>query len=72
MAHQWAKLARIARDRFRRKLQFAGVLTQHHLGCACGYLPDQAHEELVRALAIHVGDDAPAVPATLTNIRAAG
>jgi hypothetical protein len=72
MAHEWAKLARIAHDRFRRKLQFAGVLTQHQLGCACGYLPDQAHKELVRALAIHVGDDAPAVPATLTNIRAAG
>ncbi len=72
MARQWAWLAKIARSRFRRPVRFAGVMTQHQDGCRCSLRPQQAHALLVRELAVSVGDDAPAVPATITNIRAAG
>jgi len=70
MAKQWAELAHIARHRYHRPVQFAGVLTtrtsRNH-----GMKPRDAHKTLVRALATRVGRDAAQVPATLTNIRAA-
>lgn len=68
MAHQWAELARIANDRYKKPVRFAGVMTQHHARFSMA--PADAHQMLVRALAEHVGGDAPAVPANLTNISA--
>jgi acyl-CoA hydrolase len=66
MAHQWATLAKITTHRYRRPVRFAGVMTQHHARFSLA--PVDAHEALVRALADHVGDAAPAVPQNLTNI----
>jgi hypothetical protein len=68
MAHQWAFLAQIARARYKRPVRFAGVMTQHH--ARFSMKPVDAHRALVRALAAHVGKDAPDVPRLLTNITA--
>jgi hypothetical protein len=69
MAQQWAELAHIAKHRYHRPLQFAGVMTTHTSGR--GMKPRDAHSSLVRALAGRVGSGAPEVPPTLTNIRSA-
>jgi hypothetical protein len=70
MATQWAELAHIARHRYHRPVQFAGVLTtrtsRNH-----GMKPRDAHRTLRRALASRAGRDAALLPATLTNIRSA-
>jgi hypothetical protein len=50
MARQWAELARIARRRYHRPVQFAGVMTQGRGSCACGLRPHAAHRVLARAL----------------------
>jgi hypothetical protein len=70
MAQQWADLAHIAKRRYNRPVQFAGVMTTHTARNR-GMKPRDAHKILVRALASTVGDSAPDVPATLTNIVAA-
>jgi hypothetical protein len=70
MARQWAELTHIARKTYKRPVVFAGVMTQHRAGT--GWMkPHDAHKTLVRELARTVGTNAPDVPATLTNIRAA-
>jgi hypothetical protein len=54
MAKQWAELARMARERYGREVQFAGLMTQRAPGCGpsrCGMGPAQAHRTLKRALA---------------------
>jgi hypothetical protein len=54
MARQWAELARLARERYGREVQFAGVMTQRAPGCGpsrCGMGPAQAHRTLKRELA---------------------
>jgi len=68
MAHEWATLAHITNVRYKRPVRFAGVMTQHHARFSMA--PVDAHQALVRALAEHVGNDAPAVPQNLTNITA--
>jgi hypothetical protein len=68
MAHQWAHFARLTLRRYRRPVQFAGVMTQHHARCGCSLEAHVARRALMRALAIHVGRTAPHVPPTLTNI----
>ena len=50
MARQWAELARIARHRYHRGVQFAGVMTQGTSGCGCGLRPHAAHRMLAHAL----------------------
>jgi hypothetical protein len=70
MARQWAELAHIARHRYHRPVQFAGVMTTH-TSRNRGMQPRDAHKTLVRALARRIGTSAPDVPPTLTNIRAA-
>ena len=70
MARQWAELAHIARTRYKRPVKFAGVMTTH-TSRNRGMKPRDAHHLLVRALASVVGEAAPDVPATLTNIVAA-
>jgi hypothetical protein len=50
MARQWAELARIARSRYHRGVQFAGVMTQGTASCNCGLRPHAAHRELAHAL----------------------
>jgi hypothetical protein len=50
MAQQWAELAWIARTRYHRGVQFAGVLTQGTSGCNCGLRPHAAHRVLAHAL----------------------
>jgi hypothetical protein len=70
MARQWAYLAHIARHRYKRPVQFAGVMTTHTARNR-GMKPRDAHRMLVRALASTVGSSAPDVPPTLTNIVAA-
>jgi hypothetical protein len=70
MAHQWAFLAKIASNRYKRPVRFAGVMTQHH--ARFSMKPVDAHRALVRALAMHVGNQAPEVPRMLTNITAPG
>jgi hypothetical protein len=68
MAKQWAYLAHVARKTYKRKVRFAGVMTQHKAGT--GWMkPHDAHETLVRELA-SVGQTSD-IPTTLTNIRAA-
>ena len=69
MARQWAELAHIAKHRYHRPVQFAGVMTTH-TSANHGMKPRDAHTSLVRALAATVGSGTD-VPATLTNIRAA-
>ena len=70
MARQWAYLAHIARHRYKRPVQFAGVMTTHTARNR-GMKPRDAHKMLLRALAGTVGSNAPDVPPTLTNIVAA-
>jgi hypothetical protein len=70
MAQQWADLAHIAKKRYHRPVKFAGVMTTH-TSRNRGMKPRDAHKILVRALASTVGDTAPDVPATLTNIVSA-
>jgi hypothetical protein len=70
MAKQWAELAHIARHRYHRPVQFAGVMTTH-TSRNRGMKPRDAHKTLVHALARRIGTSAPDVPPTLTNIRAA-
>jgi len=50
MAEEWAELARIARGRYHRAVEFAGVMTQGTPGCDCGLRPPAAHRVLARAL----------------------
>jgi hypothetical protein len=50
MAEQWAELARIARSRYHRGVQFAGVMTQGTPSCNCGLRPHAAHRVLANAL----------------------
>jgi hypothetical protein len=50
MATEWAELAKIARGRYHRPLQFAGVMTQGTADCDCGLRPVEAHAALVQAL----------------------
>jgi hypothetical protein len=70
MAQQWADLAHIAKKRYHRPVRFAGVMTTH-TSRNRGMKPRDAHKILVRALATTVGEAAPDVPATLTNIVSA-
>ena len=49
MARQWAELAHIARHRYHRPMQFAGVMTTH-TSRNRGMKPRDAHRSLVRAL----------------------
>src|SRR3954451_22914869 len=70
MARQWAELAHIAKHRYHRPVQFAGVMTTH-TSRNRGMKPRDAHKTLVHALARRIGTSAPDVPPTLTNIRAA-
>ena len=69
MAHQWARLTKIALHEYKQPVRFAGVMTQHRARCGCSLKPKQARQALVRALAVHVGETAPTVPPTLTNIK---
>jgi len=71
MASEWAELAAVVRRSIHRDIRFAGVMTQYATGCGCSLNPPTAHESLVRALAAQVGEQAPDVPATATNITAA-
>jgi hypothetical protein len=48
-------------------MKFAGVMTTH-TSRNHGMKPRDAHQMLVRALASRVGEAAPDVPASLTNI----
>ena len=50
MARQWAELARIARSRYHRGVEFAGVMTQGTPSCHCGLRPHEAHRALSHAL----------------------
>jgi hypothetical protein len=50
MARQWAELAAIARSRYHRGVQFAGVMTQGTPSCSCGLRPHAAHRVLAHAL----------------------
>jgi hypothetical protein len=50
MAEQWADLARIARGRYHRGVNFAGVMTQGTPSCECGLRPPAAHRLLAEAL----------------------
>ena len=70
MAKQWADLAHIAHKRYRRPVKFAGVMTTRTAKNR-GMTPRNAHKTLVRALATRVGEAAPDVPQTMTNIVAA-
>jgi hypothetical protein len=67
MAREWAELARIARGRYHKAVQFAGVMTQGTSGCDCGLRPSAAHRVLARALQSEGLDDA-VLPAGGTNI----
>jgi hypothetical protein len=67
MAQQWAQLARIARGRYHRAVQFAGVMTQGTASCNCGLRPTAAHRVLARALDSQ-GIDHVLLPAGGTNI----
>jgi hypothetical protein len=67
MATQWASLALKARRLYHRPLRFAGVLTTRQAGTRF-LRPREAHRALVHALTSYMSA-APAVPATLTNIR---
>ena len=67
MAEQWAELARIARSRYHRAVQFAGVMTQGTASCNCGIRPTAAHRVLAQALDAQ-GVDHVQLPAGGTNI----
>jgi hypothetical protein len=70
MAHQWAELARVARHRYHRQVQLAGVMTEH-TSANHGIKPRDAHRMLVRELATAVGPHARVSDLQLTNIRSA-
>jgi hypothetical protein len=53
MAEQWAELSRQAVHRYGRPIKLAGLMTQHHGHCGCGYTAAQAHKALVGELAKH-------------------
>jgi hypothetical protein len=67
MADEWAELARIARGRFHRAVDFAGVMTQGTPSCDCGLRPPAAHRVLAHALASQ-GVGRVLLPAGGTNI----
>jgi len=67
MAEEWAELARIARGRYHRAVQFAGVMTQGTRSCGCGLRPPDAHRVLARALEAQ-GVGRGLLPAGGTNI----
>ncbi|HZE29333.1 MAG TPA: hypothetical protein VE055_04500, partial [Gaiellaceae bacterium] len=67
MAEQWAELARIARGRYHRAVQFAGVMTQGTATCDCGLRPTAAHRVLAQALDAQ-GVDNVSLPVGGTNI----
>jgi hypothetical protein len=67
MARQWADLARIARGRYHRDVQFAGVMTQGTASCNCGLRPLEAHDALAHALGAQGIGHVP-LPAGGTNI----
>jgi hypothetical protein len=68
MAREWAALAQVAKKRYHRPVQFAGVMTEHTAGNH-GVKPKDAHRMLVRELAVQGRGAAPArVPAAYTNI----
>jgi hypothetical protein len=63
-ARQWAELARLAIRKYKRPVQFAGVMTQRWKGCnrrICGMTPREAHSQLGIALKKH--------PATRKQVR---
>jgi hypothetical protein len=68
MARQWAELAHIARHRYHRPVQFAGVLTTH-TSRNRGMKPLDAHKTLVLALARRIGSSAPIAPAQRAPFR---
>jgi hypothetical protein len=69
MAREWAALAQVAKKRYHRPLQFAGVMTERTAGNH-GVKPHDAHRMLVRELAVQGRGTAPArVPAAYTNIH---
>jgi hypothetical protein len=68
MAREWAELARIARSRYHRGVDFAGVMTQGTPSCNCGLRPDEAHRALSHAL-LAEGVGHVALPDGGTNIR---
>lgn len=67
MAKEWADLARIARGRFHRDVDFAGVMTQGTSSCGCGLRPSAAHRVLAQAL-LSRGLDDVVLPRGGTNI----
>ena len=67
MAQEWAELARIARGRYHRAVQFAGVMTQGTSSCNCGLRPSAAHRVLAQALEAQ-GVGQPLLPVGGTNI----
>ena len=68
MAQEWAALAQVAKKRYHRPVQFAGVMTEHTAGNH-GVKPRDAHRMLVRELAVQGhGTAAARVPAAYTNI----
>jgi hypothetical protein len=69
MAREWAELARVARSRYHRPIQLAGVMTEH-TSHNHGIKPRDAHRMLVRELASAVGPHAR-IDLQLTNIRSA-
>jgi hypothetical protein len=75
-ARQWAMLARLAIQTFKRPVQFAGVMTQHNSGCSrrvCGMTPREAHSRLGQALKQHPSTrDQVRMLAAVTNISAEG
>jgi len=71
MAREWAALSQVARRRYHRPVQFAGVMTEY-ASSNHGLKPRDAHRALVRQLAMQSGPAAADVPAALTNITSAG
>lgn len=68
MARQWARMSRLAVERFGRPIPFAGLMTQHKARCGCGFRPKEAHQALVLALREHPRTWVRRLPA-LTNIK---
>jgi hypothetical protein len=67
MADEWAELARVAKSRYHRPVEFAGVMTQGTSHCRCGLRPHAAHRVLAGALA-SAGVDQTSLPRGGTNI----
>jgi hypothetical protein len=68
MAREWAALAQVAKKRYHRPVQFAGVMTER-TSSNHGVKPKDAHRMLVRQLAVQGhGVAAAQVPAATTNI----